>query len=453
MDIEHSPTTGDDPAPEAGSVKSEAMPTGRVFDDMPFTRQHVKAGSTLLFAFIIDAWEMLILSYVANPIEKELGIGATGVGFLISAIFLGMIPGALVWGALTDRIGRRKACVLSLAAYGVVTLVAAFSVSFWMLWGLRFLAGFAMAGVFTMVFPYFEELLPTKHRGRATVFLAAGWPFGVFIAVGVSAAFLDIGGWRLVIGVSALAGLWAVMIWKWVPESPYWLVAQGRHAEAKAVLRRLSNGATDPQQDLTVAGSGTSLRAILSGRIGRFTVLQVLLNFAFSWGYWGLATWLPSLLQERGFSVGDSFSFIAATTVAMLPGYASAAYLTGRFGRKWVFVIYIGLGAVGGFWFAFAGSVTQLFLGSCLMYFFAQGAWGVWDTWVGELYNTQTRSLGYSLAVAGQRGANAVAPSVIGLFVALSAGFSWTVASIIAFLVIALALSFTFPETEGKELA
>lgn len=436
-----------------GPVATETMPVGQAFDGMPFTRKHVMAGGALLFAFIIDAWEMLILSYVAGPVQQELGIGPTGIGFLISAMFIGMIPGALLWGPVTDRIGRRKACALSLGAYGVVALISALSVNFWMLWGLRFFAGFVMAGVFTMVFPYFEELLPTKHRGRATVFLAAGWPFGVFIAVGVSAAFLDVGGWRLVIAISALAGLWAIAIWKWVPESPYWLVAHGRQDEAKAVLRELSNGATEPTGELTVATGGSPLRRILTGRIGRFTAVQVVLNFAFSWGYWGLATWLPELLQERGLSVSGSFSFIAITTVAMIPGYASAAYLTGRFGRKWIFVIYLGLGAVGGFSFAFANSMTQLFIGSCVMYFFAQGAWGVWDTWIGELYTTQTRSLGYSLAIAGQRVANAIAPSVIGFFVAVSAGFSWTVAFIVAFLVVAVLLSLTFPETEGKELA
>jgi MFS transporter, putative metabolite:H+ symporter len=434
----------------AGAV----LPIGRVFDEMPLTREHAKVGFALLFAFIIDAWELLILSYVAIPVEQQFHVGPALVGWLLSALFLGMIPGAILWGPITDRIGRKSACIISLAAYGVVSLISAASVSFWMLWATRFLAGFAVTGVFTMVFPYFEELLPVRHRGRATVFLAAGWPFGVFIALGVSAALLHAGGWRAVIAVSSLASLWALVIWRWVPESPYWLAARGRQQEARAAIRRIGRVTVDPGQDLTVArGTSHMLREILSGRIGRYTVVQVLLNFAFSWGYWGLATWLPTLLQHRGFSVAGSFAFIAITTVAMIPGYVTAAFLTARFGRKWVFAVYIALGAVGGFFFAYADSLAKLYIGSIILYFFAQGAWGIWDTWVGELYPTRMRSVGYSWAVAGQRVANAIAPTIIGIFVATSAGFSPTVAFITAFLVVTLLLSFVFPETEGKELA
>jgi putative MFS transporter len=431
-----------------------ALPVGRVFDDMPLTREHAKAGFALFFAFIIDAWELLILSYVATPVEHEFRIGPALIGWLLSALFLGMIPGAILWGPVTDRIGRKAACIISLAAYGAVSLVSAASVSFWMLWITRFLAGFAVAGVFTMVFPYFEELLPVRHRGRATVFLAAGWPFGVFIALGVSAALVNAGGWRAVVAVSSLASLWALVIWRWVPESPYWLAAHGRQEEAKASIQRMGRVTVDPRQSLAVTrGASHALREILSGRIGIYTVVQVVLNFAFSWGYWGLATWLPTLLQHRGLSISGSLAFIAVTTVAMIPGYVTAAFLTARFGRKWVFVVYIALGAFGGFYFAYANTMAKLYIGSIILYFFAQGAWGIWDTWVGEVYPTRLRSVGYSWAVAGQRVANTIAPTVIGLFVAASAGFSPTVAFITAFLVVTLLLALVFPETEGKELA
>ncbi|MCK9906813.1 MFS transporter, partial [Frankia sp. Cpl3] len=100
------------------------------------------------------------------------------------------------------------------------------------LWWMRFLSGVGLSGVLVATFPYFEELLPVKARGKATVYLASGWPVGFLIAIGITYLFMDLG-WRWIIGVSSLAGLWFLVVAALVPESPYWLVGKGRQAEAK----------------------------------------------------------------------------------------------------------------------------------------------------------------------------------------------------------------------------
>ncbi|MQA85494.1 MAG: MFS transporter [Streptosporangiales bacterium] len=422
---------------------------------MPLTSAHYKAGIALFVAFVIEAWEMLIIAFIAGPLSEDLGFGQVATGFLISALFLGMIPGALLWGPVCDRVGRKRTALVSIGAYGVLTLLAATSVSYEMLWALRFIAGLAMSGIFVITFPYFEELLPVRYRGRATVYLASGWPFGTLLAVGVALLLLPLG-WRWVIVVSGLASLWALAIWRWVPESPYWLVNQGRTDEARDVLRRLSGGAVGDDVELTIEhgrGTAANLREMLVGGFGMLTLMQVLVNFTFAYGYWGLATWLPPLLQERGLSQTGSLAFIAITALFMIPGYITASSLTGRYGRKRVFLAYIIVAAIGGFLFAAANSVTMLYLASFVLWFFALGAWGVWDTWFGELYPTRLRANGYAWGVASQRVANAIAPTITGVFVASGAGFTGTVAFVEAFVVVAALLAFYFRETEGLELA
>ncbi|MFJ4182282.1 MFS transporter, partial [Streptomyces sp. NPDC089733] len=146
-------------------------------------------------------------------------------------------PGALVWGPVSDRIGRRAVCLWSLSAYGVIALASAFSLNFTVLLVTRVLSGLALAGICTVTFPYFLELLPSRMRGRAAVYLSIGWPIGVLAAVGVTRLLAGLG-WHVVAIASALAGLWVFAIRAWVPESPYWLAAQNRHDEAAAVLRR-----------------------------------------------------------------------------------------------------------------------------------------------------------------------------------------------------------------------
>ena len=126
-----------------------------------------------------------MLTYVAGDVATSLQVSTTQVGIAISALFLGMIPGSLMWGPISDRIGRKATCAWSFAGYGVFTLLSRFAPNFETLAVARFLAGLLFSGVFTVTFPYFEELLPVKGPRKSHGLLAAGWPIGIFAALGL----------------------------------------------------------------------------------------------------------------------------------------------------------------------------------------------------------------------------------------------------------------------------
>jgi MFS transporter, putative metabolite:H+ symporter len=226
-----------------------------------------------------------------------------------------------------------------------------------------------------------------------------------------------------------------------------------RAEEAHDVLTKLGARDLNRATTLTVpdvrAGSYADM---FRGRLAFLTVVQVGVNFVFSWGYWGLQTWLPTLLAERGLAESSSLGFIAISALFMIPGYMSASALTGRFGRKPVFLVYVLTAATGGFFFGLASTMVMLYVGMFVLSFFSMGAWGVWDTWVGEIYPSPVRGLGYSAGIFGQRVANTVAPSLIGFLLAQASGFSATVLFIDAFLVVTAILGTLLPETEGREL-
>lgn len=436
----------------AGQAKAVAV--GRIFEDVPLTIEHLKAGLALFMVFAIDAWEMMIMVYTSPLISRDFNLGPVEVGALIGSIFIGMTIGSLLWGPVCDRLGRKKSIIFSLLSFGAISLVGAFSVSYMMLYVIQLLAGVAAAGMFVTTFPLFEELLPVKVRGKYTVYLASGWPIGMLMALGVVTVFSPFG-WRWIIAFSALASLWAVVVWRWVPESPYWLAGAGRQSEAKDVIAKLSgNKIVIPALQILAVEEVQrgSTAAIFNKKLRGTTILQVLVNFSFSWGYWGLQTWLPTLLAQRGLSLPESYSFIALSAVCMIPGYISASFLTGRYGRKKVMIAYVALSAVAGFGFANATSVEALYLCNFLLAFFSLGAWGVWDTWIGELYPTGVRVIGYSWGVMAQRLANTVAPSVVGVLVAHSTSFSMTANFINMFLFATVILALFLPETEGEDL-
>ncbi|BBD79407.1 MFS transporter [Aerosticca soli] len=444
--------------PRAAAIESAPAPAagvsvGEVFADFPFTREHVKSCLALFFVFVIDAWESMIIVYASASLRADFALSPLALGNLIGAIFVGMALGALVWGRIGNWIGRKRCLMWSMGCYGALSLLSAFAPDYAALYALRLLAGFAAAGMMVVTFPYFEELLPVRVRGPASVFLATGWPIGMLCALAVSVLWAG-HGWRWIIGVSSLAALWLLVVGALVPESPYWLAGAGRGEAARAVLQRLAAGrARLPDAPLYVEPvRHVRLREVLHGTLGRITALQCLLNFAFAWGYWGLQTWLPTLLEQRGLSLPESYGFIVLSALWMIPGYVSAAWLTHRYGRRSVMVAYVGLATVAGFVFAGAHNLPMLYAGNFAMVFFSQGAWGVWDTWMGEFYPTASRTLGYGLGTLAQRLANIAAPSAIGAMVAAGAGFGTITAFINVFLLSTLCMAWLLPETEGHRL-
>jgi len=427
---------------------------GEIFEQLPFTREHIKAGLLLFITFVIEAWVLMAIVYCGDSIRRDFAIGAVELGHLISAIFIGMGIGSLFWGKISNRIGRKRSLVWSLTLYGVISMASAFAPDYATLYALRLVAGMAAVGIMVVIIVYFVELLPVRMRGPATVLLSAGWPVGMLVAIAFSHLLAD-AGWRWMIAVSSFAGVWAWVIWRFMPESPYWLAGANHQAQARAVLQRLSGGAVTLQagQNLYVdAVERSGILTVLRAPYLRITIIQFLINFLFSWGYWGLQTWLPTLLQERGLSLPGSYGFIALSALCMIPGYLSAGWATQRFGRKPVMVAYVTLAALSGLSFAFAPTLLLLYLSNFAMSFFNQGAWGVWNTWKSELYDTRARTPGYSLAILAQRITNIIAPIIIGMLVAAGAGFVVIIGFIDLFIALTVMLALLLPETEGRRI-
>jgi putative MFS transporter len=433
---------------------NSSVTVGALFEELPVSRAHLKCGIGLFVTFVIEAWEMMIIVYASPAIAREFPMTPVEVGSMIGAMFVGTLLGSLAWGSLADRIGRRKSIIWSFAGYAVLSFTSAFAPDLASLYVLRLLAGVAHAGMLIATFPLFEELLPVKYRGRFTVYLASGWPIGMILALAVSIGFDGLG-WRWILGVSSLASVWVWVVQRWVPESPYWLAEVGRQEEAKTVIAYLSGGTVllAPHVELRhEAALQSTFLAIFNRRVLRVTLVQFAVNFCYAWGFWGLQSWMPTLLQQRGMDIPQSNGFVLFTACSMIPGYLAAASLTGLYGRKRVVVAFVAISACAGLGFAVVSSLMSLYLCTFLLSFFSLGGWGVWDTWLAELYPTTNRSAGYGFGIFAQRLSNTVAPSVTGFFVARSTSFGLTAEFIDVFLIATVLLVLLLPETEGHVL-
>lgn len=443
---------------EVSQNNKTATKVGELFERMPFTKKHLFVGMVLFIVSVIEAWEMMLIIFLSSSIAADFQLTPLQEGSLIGSIYLGMIPGTYIWAIIADRIGRRKTLMFSLFSFSIISLLTPFSTSFLMLYTVRLVAGIALGGVMVSGYPYFEEMLPVKQRGKGVVYLSAGWPLGMLLALGMTAFFMQgdglLGGWRGVIVLSSLVGLWAFMIRK-IPESPYWLASKGRQQEAKEAIRYLSEGKInigEHEQLWVEPMTKGNYFTIFSKRFRKLTAFQTVVNFAFAFGYWGLYTWIPTLLEQKGLSMSQSLSFLALSTLFQIPSYMVAAWLTGKYGRKRVMVSFVALAVACGFGFAYASDMIQLYAFNFALAFFSLGAWGVWNTWFGEIYPTNGRVAGYSFGAGAQRWANTLAPSIIGMVIGWGWAFNTTVSFIQVFMVITLLVILFLPETEGHIL-
>lgn len=363
-----------------------------------------------------DAMEVLLVSFALPAVAAEWRLSAAQKGLLGTAIFVGMFAGALFWGRLSDRIGRKAGFILTIAFDSLFGLASAFAPSFGWLLVLRALTGFGVGGTLPVDYGMFSEFLPAQKRGRRLVLLESFWAIGTVAAAALAWLIVPRFGWRALFAVSALPGLLLFVVRSRVPESPRFLAARGRTAEARAVLAKVAeaNGAALPEEELEAPAVPAAGRArdLFAPAYRRTTVLLWLVWFMISLGYYGAFTWLPSWFRAKGFSLPAVYPNAFIMALAQLPGYFSAAFLVERWGRRATLGVYLAASGAFAWLFYLASTPLAVMAAAVLLSFFALGAWGALYAYTPEAYPTSIRTTGIGAASGMTRIAGAVAPSV-----------------------------------------
>lgn len=428
-----------------------------VYDKAKLNGRVIIYAFILLVGLVIEAWEMTVVGFLMPDITKEFGLNAGQAGIMASALYIGMLVGSYIWGPFGEKKGRRLTFSLGLVGYGVFTIICALSRGYDLFLFLRFMSGLMFAALAVVIFPYYEELVPTKLRGILTPLLSAGWPVGTIAAAILSRSVIPTLGWRSALIISGIVGMWGIISYLVVPESPFWLAAKGREIEARSVVINLFPEMLEYQDDLLckveTQGVQGSVFELFRPEFRKLTLEVFVVNFVYAWAYWGLFLWLPSMLMKQGLSFLGSADFMIIATLFQIPGYLAAALLSRRVGRKHSLIPFALGGALFGVLFALAkNSGTALWM-FALMSFFNLGGWGVWNTWMSELFPTLIRNTGTGWGIASQKWATIVAPIINGYLVAAGVGLPVLVGIAVAFLIITASASATFKETEGVSLA
>jgi MFS family permease len=225
-----------------GSVVETDIPAR--LDRLPWGRFQTLVVTALGITWILDGLEVTLVGAVAGALKQSpvLQLSNTEVGLASSAYLAGAVLGAMFFGWLTDRLGRKKLFFITLSVYLVATAATALSWNFWSFALFRFLTGAGIGGEYTAINSTIQELVPARVRGWTD--LAINGSFWVGAAVGAAGSIVlldpsllpaDIG-WRAAFAIGAALSLTILFMRMWLPESPRWLVTHGRAAEAEAIV-------------------------------------------------------------------------------------------------------------------------------------------------------------------------------------------------------------------------
>ena len=213
-------------------------------DRLPWTRFHWRVITGLGAAWILDGLEIQIVALVGTVLQDRgtLHLTTDQVGLLASLYLLGEVVGALVFGRLTDILGRKKLFLITLATYLVASGIGGLAFSFWFLALFRFIAGMGIGGEYTAINSAIDELIPSYYRGRTDIIVNGTYWAGAMIGAAATIFLLNPNllpinvGWRLGFFIGPVIGLLAIHLRYVLPESPRWLMTHGRNDEAEKIV-------------------------------------------------------------------------------------------------------------------------------------------------------------------------------------------------------------------------
>ena len=234
-----------------------SVETGRIttdipgrLDRLPWARWHWLVVVGLGTVWILDGLEVTIVGSMSDALKPSgtgLGMNSSDIGFAGASYVAGACLGALFFGQLTDRLGRKKLFLVTLAVYTVATVLTAFSMNPTWYFAARFLTGTGIGGEYAAINSAIDELIPAKYRGRVDV--AINGSFWVGAAAGslltiplLNPAVIDQAwGWRLAFGLGAILAVGILLVRRNVPESPRWLFIHGREDDAERIVRDIED--------------------------------------------------------------------------------------------------------------------------------------------------------------------------------------------------------------------
>jgi AAHS family 4-hydroxybenzoate transporter-like MFS transporter len=417
--------------------QGEASGTSRIdvadfIDHTPVGGFHIRLLLTCAAVLLLDGFDTQAIGYVAPVIAKEWSLTKGAFGPVFSAGLFGLMIGALVFGPLADRVGRKKIIIFSTLAFGVGALATAFVHDVGTLLAIRFLTGLGLGGVMPNAIAMTSEFNPQRRRATMVMIMFCGFSLGAALGGLLAAWLIPQFGWRSVFAVGGIAPLVMVPVLALkLPESVRFLAATGRAPERVAQLLKLISPRTAFSPDAQFVVQETQLTGfpvLHLFREGR-TLVTLLLWVVFFMSLlelYFLANWLPTVLNDLGASVSASAAIGSMLQVGGVVGAFALGSIIDRFSFRALALVYFAavfaVGAIGQFGHSAILVTLAIFAaGFCIV-----GGQIAANALAAAFYPTSVRATGIGWALGIGRVGSIIGPLVGGVLL----GEKWSTAAV-----------------------
>ena len=413
-------------APGGGPPLSESAKAAELIariESVPFSRWHIRPRVIMGSATFFDAFTALSLASATPVLVRLWQLTPGEVGYLLAASYFGQFAGALIFGWLGERIGRVMSATYATLIMAVVSLACAFSGNFTEMFVCRIIQGIGVGGEMPVAATYINELSRAHGRGRFFMLYELIFPIGFLAAAVAGAQLVPVYGWNILFLIGTVPGLIITYMVSRLPESPRWLIREGRYAEAEAIIRSLeaSTNKRNPvaAQPLSLAATQKSRWSELFSPFYRRRTLVVWAIWAAAYGVTnGLNNWMPTLYNTvYHLPLQASLNFALLTNATQILVLLVCVFVIDRIGRKtWMMVSFViggllllPLGLFG------ADDVTRVVIFVTLSYGVMSTINTVLYLYTPEIYPTRIRAIGTAASTCWLRLASAAGPLVVGV--------------------------------------
>lgn len=413
-------------------VRASPVDVAEFIDAQPVGGFQFRLLLTCAAVLFLDGFDTQAIGYVAPALAKEWGLTKAALGPVFSAGLFGLMIGALIFGPLADRIGRRKIIIFSTLAFGIGTLATAFVQDVNALLAIRFLTGLGLGGAMPNAIAMTSEFNPRRRRATMVMIMFCGFSVGAALGGFLAAALIPHFGWRSVFVVGGLAPLLLVPVLALrLPESVRFLALTGRANERVAQLLRLINPkvAFAPETQFVVhepALAGIPVLHLFAAGRTLVTLLLWVVFFMSLLDLYFLSNWLPTVLNDLGASVSEAAVIGSTLQVGGVVGAFALGSIIDRFSFRALALVYLiavfAVGAIG----QLGHSVVLVSLAIFVAGFCVVGGQIAANALAAAFYPTSVRSTGVGWALGVGRVGSIVGPLVGGVLLSLK----WSTASV-----------------------
>ncbi|WP_104471345.1 MFS transporter [Acinetobacter indicus] len=406
-------------------MQSNKININTLIDEAKFTPFHWGVLFWCLMIIIFDGYDLVIYGVALPLLMQEWALSAVEAGLLASTALFGMMFGAMIFGTLSDKLGRKKTIMICVAIFSGFTFLGAFASNPVEFGILRFLAGLGIGGVMPNVVALMTEYAPKRIRSTLVALMFSGYAIGGMASALLGAWLVPQFGWKIMFYIAIIPLVALPLIWKFLPESLMYLTNKKEIEQTRTIVQKISpsqqlNGDTEFVLNEVTKGDEAPVKALFQQGRTFSTLMFWVAFFMCLLMVYALGSWLPKLMIQAGYSLGASMLFLFALNIGGMVGAIGGGALSDRFHLKPVLTIMFTVGAIALILLGFNSPQPVLYTLIAIAGAATIGSQILLYTFVAQFYPTTVRSTGMGWASGIGRIGAIVGPVLTGALLTLN---------------------------------